>query len=132
MQDDLSELTARLKNIDGVQAFLGAVHQAQAQVHYSGQLHEAQHQPGDEQGHIPDESPADSCCCKSHCNFLHHGGPVLRPYQALLNIDNVTCELHPEVPCFKELLLESMVEQVNDTEPALDNLTDFLLNFNSA
>ena len=48
----------------------------------------------------------------------------------MLNIDSMPYELEPKVPSFREILLKSMDEQNADTEPALDNLTEFLLNFN--
>ena len=128
LQDDLAELAAKLKEIqgelDGVQPQVNFFHQA-AQLLAGHPVHVHS------EGHVPDNA-VDGCCCEAHCSLLHDAGSRLRSYQALLNIQHVPCELQPEVPRFKRILEQSMEEQGADTEPTKDNLTDYLLNLNNA
>ena len=128
LQDDLAELAAKLKEIegelDGVQPQVNVVHQA-------AQLLAGHPVPVHREGHVPGNA-VDGCCCEAHCSLQHDSGSRLRSYQALLNIHHVPCELQPEVPSFKRMLEQSMEEQGADTEPTMDNLTDYLLNLTNA
>ena len=125
LQDDLAELAAKLKDIEGGKVLLDGV------VHQAAHMLQGHHVHDHRQGHYPDDA-ADGCCCKAHCSLLHNAGARLRSYQALLNIQHVPCELQPQVPSFKKVLEQSMDKQAADTEPTMDNLTHYLLNFNIA
>ena len=118
LQDDLADLAERLKGVVGEQvivdqvqlAHLGAHHvsapQAQAQAH------------------------SDGCCCSSHCHLNHEGGTTLRDYQGLNTMTNLACDLEPQLPCFKAMSVEFMGKKATSYEPAMDNLSDYLMNFN--
>ena len=116
MQDDLAELARRLKTLDGYEDVVHDVLYARLSVHHAA-------------GH---SAEADGCCCKSHCRLSHNGVGVLRSYQGLLSMNNLACDLDPQVPCFKAMLTECRDDDTTSQEPALDNLSDFLLNFNQS
>ena len=123
LQDDLAELATRLKGVVGNQAIIDQVYHAHLGVHHAAA------QPD---GALPfdQQAPADGCCCYSHCNLTHQPVSALRSYQPLLNINNMVCDLNPQVPCFKAVALQFLDKETPSVEPALDNLSDFLMNFN--
>ena len=124
LQDDLAELADRLKGIVGDQAIVNQVQHAHLGAHHvsvqQGCAPHPQHQ----------QVPADGCCCTAHCRLIHQQGSPLRSYQALSNINNLACDLDPRVPCFKAKAVELMDQETPSVEPALDNLSDFLMNYN--
>ena len=126
MQDDMAELAARLREVEGGQSILdGGCHsqpQPEAQLQEDGL--------GEGPSHPP-QGADHSCCCQSHCSVLHTSDQKLRSYQALVNLQHTPCDLQPMVPSFRVFLVESMDVQVADAEPALDNLTDYMLHFNN-
>ena len=126
MQDDLAELALRLRSLDCFDNVADDVLHARLSVHHAAGLPQAQ--PGQ---HL---ATADGCCCQSHCTLSHNGAGVLRDFQGLLNISNMACDMDPKIPCFKAMLVENMYEAPTSAgaEPDLDNLSDFLLNFNQA
>ena len=126
MQDDLAELAMRLKSLDGFDNIADDVLHARLSVHHAAELPEAH--PGQP------VAAGDGCCCQSHCTLSHNGAGVLRDFQGLVNICNTACDLDPQIPCFKAMLVENMYEEPTSAgeEPTLDNLSDFLLNFNQS
>ena len=64
--------------------------------------------------------------------MTHEEGTALREYQALNSITSLACDLDPQLPCFRVMSVEFMDKQVPSEEQAVDNLSDFLMNFNQA
>ena len=125
LQDDLAELADRLKDVVGDQAIVEQVQHAHLCAHHVAIQQDGDLQP---QQHVP----ADGCCCIAHCRLTHLPGSPLRSYQALNSITNMACDLNPQVPCFKAMSVEFPDSETPSVEPALDNLTAFLMNFNLA
>ena len=128
LQDDLGELAVRLRTLDGSTVSLDdLLTQLQNCVVHHADIHQVQ--PLLEGPHPA--GPDDKCCCLAHCNISHQGGAALRSYQSLVNIDNCVCELYPKVPNFYQVLMKTMEDETPLIDSSLDNLNDFLLNFNS-
>jgi hypothetical protein len=123
LQDDLAELAVRLKGVVGDQVILDQVQHAHLGVHH------VFFQPPDVVPPAQPQFPTDACCCSSHCRLIHQHGTPLRTFHALNTITNLACDLDPQLPCFKAMPTEFM-DKDPMMDPALDNLTDFLLNFN--
>ena len=121
LQDDLAELADRLKGVTVDQAIIDQVERAHLGVHHASAPPDCKSKPQD---------LADGCCCASHCGLIHGVRFPLRPYQALNNILNLACDLDPQMPSFKVNVAEVLDSVTPSVEPALDNLADFLLNFN--
>ena len=154
LQDDLTELATKLKDVEGVQDVLVGIPQPWSQA--TGGQPQADGQPttatsvnladidaaqvhggpphivhGVRHGHLP-AAADDNCCCLSHCSVLHTSGTNLRSYQGLNSVHHAPFQLQPEIPRFRQILLKSMEESLDDTKSAVDNLTDFMLNFSNA
>ena len=125
LQDDLAELAEKLKGIIGDQVIVD-----QVQLAHLGAHHVAVRQDDALPAH--QHAPLDSCCCSSHCQLTHEEGTALREYQALNSITSLACDLDPQLPCFRVMSVEFMDKQVPSEEQAVDNLSDFLMNFNQA
>ena len=123
LQDDLAELAVRLKGVVGDQVILDQVQHAHLGVHHVA------FQPPDVVPPAQPQFPTDACCCSSHCRLIHQHGTPLRTFHALNTITNLACDLDPQLPCFKAMPTEFM-DKDPMMDPALDNWTDFLLNFN--
>ena len=122
VQDDLAELAKRLEDMDGHEELLEDLVYARVGVAKAA-VHELIEMQALHQGHAD-----DGCCCTSHCSISHNGVGVLRDYQGLLHINNMACDVYPQVPCFKANLVELVDNKLEDAEQALDNLSDYLLN----
>ena len=122
VQDDLAELAKRLEDMDGHEELLEDLVYARVGVAKAA-VHELIEIQALHQGHAD-----DGCCCTSHCSISHNGVGVLRDYQGLLHINNMACDVYPQVPCFKANLVELVDNKLEDAEQALDNLSDYLLN----
>jgi hypothetical protein len=123
LQDDLAELADRLKGVVGDQVILDQVQLAHLGAHHIAGQH-------DEVPPAQPQVPTDACCCSSHCRLTHLHGTPLRTYHALNTITNLACDLDPQLPFFKAKVTEFMDKEAPMVDPALDNLTDFLMNFN--
>ena len=123
LHDDLKEIAERLKDVEGLDAIIGSVCRPQHHV----PVHLAVERDVYILHGVLGAAP-DGCCCFSHCSVLHTRGTPLRPYSDLTSAQNrVPFQLNSEVPLFRQALLE---EPICDTEQKLDNLTNFMLNFN--
>ena len=123
LQDDLMELSSRLKDVPGHQVLPNNV-LSQQDVHVPtvGQVASVT---------LPGQTNSlDSCCCLSHCAMTHQSGTKLRSYQALVSVDAMPCDLYPGIPFFKTVLMEPVLVADADEDPPMDNLSNFLLNHN--
>ena len=123
LQDDLHELAVKLQMV-GVDLVLPTQQPA------SGLA--AHHQQSQHSQLVHSSVSDDGCCCSSHCSLIHDVGTPLRLYQALATINNAACDLYPQVPFFTELLDEKLLDEDCSEEMPLDNLSEFLLNFQPA
>ena len=80
LQDDLSELAARLKGVVGNEVIVGQVQLAHLGVHRDD---------------LRPQGAADGCCCSSHCKLLQHEGIPLRAYKALNSVTDIAYDLNP-------------------------------------
>ena len=132
LQDDLMELSSRLEQVPGYQVLPNSV-LGQQDVHG---LLPVQVPAVDDGGQVASVTrpihtdSLDSCCCLSHCAMIHNSGTKLRSYQALVSVTAIPCDLSPEIPFFRSMLLEPTLGMVDDGDLPLDNLSDFLLNHN--
>ena len=123
----MKEVAEKLKDVEGLDAILGSVCQPQHDVP-DVPVHLAVERDADIV-HGSLGAATDECCCLSHCSVLHTRGTPLRPYSALTSAQHhEPFQLNPEVPLFRQALVE---EIICDTEQNLDNLTNFMLNFNT-
>ena len=125
LQDDLAELAEKLKGIIGDQVIVDQVQLAHLGAHHVA-VRQDDAPPAHQHAHL------DGCCCSSHCQLTHEEGTALREYQALNSITSLACDLDPQLPCLRVMSVEFMDKQVPSEEQAVDNLSDFLMNFNQA
>ena len=124
IQDDLSELNSRLKDVADGQLLVNRV-----RLQYLG-IPSLEISP-----EVLPKKSEDGCCCPSHCTLLHSLGKPLRSYKALNLQSLVLPSLDPVLPSLDsvspQLYGPDVVEEsLSKDDLIMDNLTDVLLSLN--